>query len=58
MPDSAGTWVGTNGFRLMPSDPLAEFPAKVIVTNAAGGNLAPLLIGGSTRTMAHRTGCS
>jgi hypothetical protein len=40
MPDSAGTWVGTNGFRLMPSDPLAEFPAKVIVTNAAGGNLA------------------
>jgi hypothetical protein len=40
MPDSAGAWVGTNGFRLMPSDPLAEFPAKVIVTNAAGGNLA------------------
>jgi hypothetical protein len=42
LPDSAGTWIGTNGFRLMPSDALAEFPAKVIVTNAAGGNLASI----------------
>jgi hypothetical protein len=42
LPDSAGTWIGTNGFRLMPRDALAEFPAKVIVTNAAGGNLASI----------------
>jgi hypothetical protein len=39
LPDSAGTWVGTNGFRLMPSDPLAELPARVTVTTAAGGHL-------------------
>ena len=39
LPNSAGTWVGTNGFRLMPADPLAEFPAKVTVTTAAGGHL-------------------
>jgi hypothetical protein len=42
LPDSAGTWIGTNRFRLMPSDALAEFPAKVIVTSAAGGNLASI----------------
>ncbi len=35
----AGTWTGTNGFRLMPHDPLAEFPAAVTVTIAAGGHL-------------------
>jgi hypothetical protein len=37
--DSAGTWVGTNGFRLMPTDPLAERPATVTVSSAAGGHL-------------------
>jgi hypothetical protein len=37
--DFAGTWVGTNGFRLMPADSLAEFPATVTVTSAAGGHL-------------------
>jgi hypothetical protein len=39
LPYSAGVWVGTNGFRLMPSDPLVEFPASVTVTTAAGGYL-------------------
>ncbi|MGA5298446.1 hypothetical protein ACPCHT_00880 [Nucisporomicrobium flavum] len=37
--DFAGSWTGTNGFRLMPGDPLAEAPATVIVTTAAGGHL-------------------
>ena len=36
----AGTWAGTGGFRLMPADPLREFPATVNVTTAAGGHLA------------------
>src|SRR5688572_13984195 len=35
----AGTWAGTNGFRLMPGDPLAELPATATVTTAAGGHL-------------------
>jgi hypothetical protein len=39
LPDSAGTWIGTNGFRLMPGDPLAELPASVTVSTAAGGHL-------------------
>jgi hypothetical protein len=39
LPDSLGTWVGTNGFRLMPNDPLADFPARVTVASAAGGHL-------------------
>jgi len=39
LPHSVGTWVGTNGFRLMPGDPLVEFSASVTVTTAAGGNL-------------------
>ena len=39
LPTSAGSWIGTNGFRLMPGDPLVEFPASVIVTIAAGGHL-------------------
>ncbi|MGW1883877.1 hypothetical protein [Streptomyces sp. NPDC001970] len=34
-----GTWAGTNGFRLMPADPLAGFPASATVTVAAGGHL-------------------
>jgi Protein of unknown function (DUF1579) len=37
--DFAGAWAGTNGFRLMPNDPLAEFPATLTVTIAAGGHL-------------------
>jgi hypothetical protein len=35
----AGSWAGTNGFRLMPSHPLAELPATVTVTMAANGHL-------------------
>jgi hypothetical protein len=40
--ESVGTWVGTNGFRLMPTDPLAELPARVTVTTAAGGHLTSI----------------
>jgi hypothetical protein len=39
LPNSEGTWTGTNRFRLMPSDPFAEFPASVSVSTAAGGHL-------------------
>src|SRR5215217_1130467 len=39
LPNSVGTWVGTNGFRLMPGDPLVEFPASMTVTTAAGSHL-------------------
>lgn len=34
-----GTWAGTNGFRLLPRDPLTEFPTTATVTVAAGGSL-------------------
>jgi hypothetical protein len=37
--DFTGTWTGTNGFRLMPEDPLAESRATLTVTLAAGGHL-------------------
>ena len=37
--DFAGPWAGSNGFRMMPDDPLAEFPAAATVTIAAGGYL-------------------
>jgi hypothetical protein len=37
--ERAGAWAGTNGFRLMPSDPLAEAAATATVSTAAGGNL-------------------
>jgi hypothetical protein len=40
-----GTWVGTNGFRFMPDDPLAEFPATATVTVAAGGHLTSVVYG-------------
>jgi hypothetical protein len=40
--DHIGAWSGTNGFRLMPSDPLAERPAAAAVSLAAGGHLASL----------------
>jgi len=43
LPNSAGTWVGTNGFRLMPSDPLAMFPARMTVTTGAGGHLTSIV---------------
>jgi hypothetical protein len=39
---STSSWAGTNGFRLMPADPLAEGPATAVVTTAAGGNLTSL----------------
>ena len=35
----AGAWSGTNGFRMMPNDPLDVRPATAIVGLAAGGNL-------------------
>lgn len=30
---------GVNGFRLMPDDPLQEFPATASLSTAAGGHL-------------------
>lgn len=35
----AGSWAGSNGFRLMPGDPLSELPAAMTVSSAAGGHL-------------------
>ena len=35
-----GSWRGTNGFRLMPTDPLAPGPATAEVSLGAGGHLA------------------
>ena len=40
--DAVGTWAGTNGFRLMPSDPLHDAPATAEVSTAAGGNLVAI----------------
>lgn len=37
-----GTWIGTNGFRLMPDDPLEMRPATATVRRAAGGHLTVL----------------
>ena len=37
--DVTGAWAGTNAFRLMPADPLAESPAALAVATAAGGHL-------------------
>jgi hypothetical protein len=37
--EAAGAWAGSNGFRLMPSDPLHEAPATAHVSAAAGGGL-------------------
>lgn len=34
-----GSWSGTNGFRLVPNDPLGESPATASVSTAAGGHL-------------------
>ena len=33
----AGTWRGTNGFRMMPTDDMPEAPATAVVTIVAGG---------------------
>jgi hypothetical protein len=33
----AGTWRGTNGFRLMPADELHHAPATAVLTTVAGG---------------------
>ena len=39
LPEHAGSWTGTNGFRLMPADPLYSAPAAALVATAAGGSL-------------------
>jgi hypothetical protein len=39
---ASGSWEGTNGFRLMPGDPLSEFPAAATLSVAAGGYLGTL----------------
>jgi len=48
--EAVGAWAGSNGFRLMPSDPLHEAPATAEVTTAAGGNLVAI-----TYTWSHPT---
>jgi hypothetical protein len=40
--ESVGAWVGLNGFRLMPSDPLHEAPATAKVSTAAGESLVAM----------------
>lgn len=37
-----GVWVGTNGFRLMPSDPLHDAPMSASISRAANGELAQI----------------
>ncbi|WP_026911702.1 DUF1579 family protein [Patulibacter minatonensis] len=37
-----GSWTGTNGFRLMPDDPLQDAPAGAVVRGAAGGHLTEI----------------
>jgi hypothetical protein len=39
---ATGTWEGTNGFRLMPDDPLFDAASTATVTTAAGGHLLTL----------------
>jgi hypothetical protein len=39
---ASGLWEGSNGFRLMPGDPLSEFPAAATLSVAAGGYLGKL----------------
>lgn len=40
--DRSGAWSGTNGFRLMPSDPFHEAPATAVVSVAAGRCMAAI----------------
>jgi hypothetical protein len=39
---ASGSWEGSNGFRLMPGDPLSEFPAAGTLSLGAGGYLGTL----------------
>ena len=39
---ASGAWEGSNGFRLMPTDPLSEFPAAATLSVGAGGCLGTL----------------
>jgi hypothetical protein len=39
---ASGSWEGSNGFRLMPGDPLSEFPAAATLSVGAGGCLGTL----------------
>src|SRR6266536_4206765 len=40
--EAVGAWAGSNGFRLMPSDPLHEAPATAEVSTAAGASLVAI----------------
>jgi hypothetical protein len=40
--EHVGSWVGTNGFRLMPDDPQHDAPATACVSPAAGGALTEI----------------
>jgi hypothetical protein len=39
---ASGSWKGSNGFRLMPTDPISEFPAAATLSVGAGGCLGTL----------------
>ena len=39
---SSGSWQGSNGFRMMPTDPFSEAPATASLSVAAGGCLGTL----------------
>lgn len=39
---ATGSWEGSNGFRLMPGDPLSKFPAAATLSVGAGGYLGTL----------------
>jgi hypothetical protein len=39
---AAGTWSGSNGFRMMPADPFSTHPATATLALAGGGSLLSL----------------
>ena len=51
-----GMWAGTNRFRLMPDDPLAEASATAQLSLGAGGNVALFNFGGATHYVADLAG--
>lgn len=38
----SGSWTGSNGFRLMPDDPLHEGPGTALVSTASAGHLVAI----------------
>jgi len=54
--EHGGSWSGTNGFRLMPSDPFYEATMKADVSSSAGALSPRSRTRGRTRRTGHRTG--